>query len=150
MRRKTVAIFVGTVLCGTLAIAQADAKWQSSWPAFLAVLGPEIGPSPVNPGYRQFYGKTVNWDGVLGSIGADEKTRIRIDMTPNKTHDHEVNVQLLPKASEFTKWKAVGVGSKIRFKATIEDSFAILGMRVGGSGTPVAAVQVKDGELVGR
>ena len=151
VKRIMAVVFLGALSWQISPIAQVDAKWQSSWPAFLAVLGPEIGPNPVNPGYRQFYDKAVNWEGVLGAIGSDEKTRIRIDMTPSKTHGHEVNVQLFPKAGDFAKWKAVALGSKVRFRATIEDSFSILVMSVGGpGGTPVAAVMVKDGELVGR
>ena len=151
VRRTAVAVAIAAVFAQLTAVAQSEAKWQSAWPAFLALLGPEIGPNPMNPGYQQFYNKVVTWEGVLGAIGADEKARIRIDMAPKQSHGHEVNVQLFAKSGEFAKWKAAGVGSKIRFRATIEDSFAILVMRAGGpSGTPVAAVMVKDGELLVR
>jgi hypothetical protein len=72
-------------------------------------------------------------------------------MVPKETHGHVVNVQPFPKTGEFGKWKAAAVGSKVRFKGTIGDAFPIIVMRVGGpSGTPVAAVMLKDGELIGR
>ena len=147
---RLVTVWVVCVAIGAVAVAQQrDLKWQTSWEAFVTVLGPEIAPNPVSPGYNQFKGKAVSWEGTLGSIPDTEDLKIRIDMSPTKeTHGHIVNVQLLAKSGEFRRWKALPVGAKVRFRGLLDTTFPIMVLRV--PGTPIAAVQVGDGELVGQ
>jgi hypothetical protein len=52
VNRGAAAIIVSALLVQLSLAARSEAKWQSSWAAFVAVLGPEIGPNPHNPGYR--------------------------------------------------------------------------------------------------
>lgn len=147
---SSVWIFILLLVVASSVQAADELKWQTSWAAFVAILGPELGPNPMNPAYKQFEGKAVKWEGTLGAIGAAEDTRIRIDMNPKETQGYVVNVQLSPKAGEFARWKATPIGAKVRFRAVIDTSFPILVMTDVASGTHVAAVAVSNGELVAR
>ena len=149
-RRLLVSLVTtSVVLTCSLSAQSPKARWQTSWPAFLRVLAPELSPFPPKP-YKQFAGKEVTWEGAVRDVGATPDTRIRIEMSPDSTHGYHVNVQLFATASMFDQWKAIPIGSRVRFRAVVDSSFPVLVFRAGGpSGTPVAAIKLSSGEILG-
>jgi len=153
MRRATFGILVVT-LFGALLIRMTHAEetpalWQTSWAKFIEALVPEIGLNPFDPGVKaKFGGKTVTWEGTLGAI-RDAKTRIRVDMAPNVYKGTKfTSLQLFCKAGNLPKWKDVPIGSRVRFRAVLDDPVTI-SLRFGGpSEEPSVLVFVKDAELL--
>jgi hypothetical protein len=136
---------------GYLSAQQGERPWQTSWAAFVSLLGPEPGPSSI-PAYRQFEGEAVSWEGVVGAFATE--TTFPVDMTPNAATGYEVILQVTPTTGELVRWQALAVGTRIRFKGEIASLFPMKVTSVTPAGATstrsVAAVFVKGGEFVNR
>lgn len=108
-------------------------KWQKDWLSFLSFLTERVRAGDDKKTLdRHFAGETIAWEGSISEI-VDKPPRamVTLDMTPaNLDFGSERSssldyVVLTPAADSIESWKALDIGSPVRFSAILGSKLSV-------------------------